>query len=91
MLALFETGLQVLLLLLSLLRGKDFVVLASVSVTRTSTMTSVPWAQKPWMRRSPRSSLLERDKRWTGDLGSLALVSSAVRPSGMDHWFDANC
>ena len=31
------------------------------------------------MRRSPRSSSHERDKRWTGDLGSLALVSSAVR------------
>jgi hypothetical protein len=26
-----------------------------------------------------RSSSLERDKRWTGGLGSLALVSSAVR------------
>jgi hypothetical protein len=53
--------------------------LASVSVTRTSTMSSVPRAQKPQMRRSPRSSSHERDKRWTGDLGSLALVSSAVR------------
>jgi hypothetical protein len=53
--------------------------LASVSVTRMSTIMSVPRAQKPRMRRSPRSSSLERDKRWTGDLGSLALVSSAVR------------
>ncbi len=78
-LALFETGLQLLLLLLALLRGQDLAWgswdqydLASVSVTRTSTMTSVPRAQKPRMRRSPRSSLLERDKRWTGGLGSLA-------------------
>jgi hypothetical protein len=52
--------------------------LASLFVTRTSTMTSVLRAQKPQMSRSPRSSLLEQDKRWTGDLGSLALVSSAV-------------
>jgi hypothetical protein len=42
-------------------------------------MTSVPRAQKPRMRRYPRSSSFERDKRWTGGLGTLALVSSAVR------------
>jgi hypothetical protein len=59
--------------------SRDRYNLVSVSVTRTSTMTSVPQAQKPQMRRSPRSSSLERDKHWTGDLGSLALVSSAVR------------
>jgi hypothetical protein len=59
--------------------SQDRYDLASVSVTGTSIMTSVPRAQKPRMRRSPRSSSLERDKRWTGGLGSLALVSSAVR------------
>jgi hypothetical protein len=58
--------------------SRDQYDLASVSVTRMSTMTSVPRVQKPQMRRSPRSSSLERDKRWTGDLGSLALVSSAA-------------
>jgi hypothetical protein len=66
----------------SLWGSRDRYGLASVSVTRTSTITSVPRAQKPRMRKPPHSSSLERDKRWTGDLGSLALVSSAVRLDG---------
>jgi hypothetical protein len=70
--------------------SRDRYDLTSVSVMRTSTMTSVPRDQKPQMSRSLCSSLLEHDKCWTGDLGSRdsRSLNSAF---GLDHGFNANC
>jgi hypothetical protein len=62
-LALFETGLQVLLLLLALLRGQDFVggsgpVRLGVRICHSDVNNDI----RPT---GPEATSLERDKRWT--------------------------
>jgi hypothetical protein len=60
-----------------------------VSVTRTSTMQSVPSFQKPRKRISPRSYLLAASSLMF--LVGVALAPFATRPGWMDEGFVADC